>query len=122
VAPLYEQAAIAAQTLLDRRAHYRGSSTATSLKVSGISLFSAGDIAGGPDTQSITVRDPARGLYRRLLVCARGPDTVLSGAILVGETGDGAWYAELIAHETPLGAMRHELIFGRAFAETSLAA
>jgi nitrite reductase (NADH) large subunit len=122
VAPIHAQAAVAAQTLLGRPARYGGSASATSLKVTGIPLFSAGDIDERPDTQSIVLRDPARGFYRRLLVRAHGRDAVLAGAILIGATQDGAWYGDLIASQTRVGSFRHELIFGRAYADTSLAA
>lgn len=121
VGPIHEQAAVAAATLLDRPARYAGSAPATGLKVSGIDLFSAGDV-GARDAQSIVFRDPARGLYRRLLVRERDGDAVLVGAILVGAIDDGAWYADLIAGATPLGARRDAVIFGRAYTDTSLAA
>jgi nitrite reductase (NADH) large subunit len=122
VGPIYEQAKIAAQSLHGRATRYAGSAAATGLKVTGISLYSAGDIGDRDGTQSVIFRDPRRGLYRRLFVRAQGDDTVLTGAILVGAVADGAWYADLIATATPLGGRRHELIFGRAYADSSQAA
>lgn len=121
VGPIYEQAAIAAKALMDLPAQYRGSTTATSLKVSGIPLFSAGNIAAA-DTTSVIFRDPASGAYRRLMLREQDGDTLLVGAILVGAIADGPWYAELIAAATPLGTRRQDLIFGRAFTEPGLAA
>ncbi len=70
----------------------------------------------------MTFSDPGRGCYRRLFIRERGRDVVLAGAILVGAIADGPWYAELIAEATPLGHARHDLIFGRAYADVSLAA
>jgi nitrite reductase (NADH) large subunit len=122
VGPIHEQARIAAQTLLDRPARYAGSASATSLKVTGIPLFSAGDIEARDGTPSIVLRDPRRGAYRRLFVREHGSDVVLTGAILVGAVADGAWYGGLIANATPLGAARHDLIFGQAYADQSRAA
>jgi nitrite reductase (NADH) large subunit len=121
VGPIYQQAVVAASTLVGGTARYVGSSAATSLKVSGLKLFSAGDI-GARDSQSVVFRDPARGAYRRLFLRNRGREVVLAGAILVGAVDDGAWYADLIAAGTPLGTARDALIYGRAYADTSLAA
>jgi nitrite reductase (NADH) large subunit len=121
VGPIYQQAAVAAATLVGRAARYAGSTPATSLKVSGLPIFCAGDI-GERDTESVVFRDPAHGAYRRLFLHHHGADAVLAGAILVGTVDDGAWYADLIAASTPLGAIRDALIFGRAYADKSLAA
>ena len=38
------------------------------------------------------------------------------GAVLFGDTEDGAWYAELIADQTPITNIRNKLLFGRDFA------
>jgi nitrite reductase (NADH) large subunit len=121
VGPIYQQAAVAASTLLGGTARYAGSTAATSLKVSGLKLFCAGDI-DERGAHSVVFRDPARGIYRRLFVRNRGRDAVLAGTILVGAVDDGAWYADLIAAGTPLGPAREALIYGRAYAGTSLAA
>ncbi len=121
VGPIYQQATVAAATLTGRPARYAGSTVATSLKVSGLPLFCAGDV-GERDTHSVVFRDPARGTYRRMFLRGHGNDAVLAGVILVGAVEDGAWYADLIAAGTPLGATRDALIYGRAYADTSLAA
>jgi nitrite reductase (NADH) large subunit len=36
--------------------------------------------------------------------------------VLFGDTEDGAWYAELIADQTPIATIRNKLLFGRDFA------
>ncbi|NLZ86659.1 MAG: hypothetical protein GX912_06545, partial [Gammaproteobacteria bacterium] len=38
------------------------------------------------------------------------------GAVLFGDTEDGAWYAELIADQTLISNIRSKLLFGRDFA------
>ena len=43
------------------------------------------------------------------------------GAVLYGETSEGAWYQELIEQATDISAMRSLLIFGRAYAEPLVA-
>ena len=55
VEPAYEQARVLARHLAGREASYAGSVVATNLKVSGVSVFSAGDFMGGP---RLTYRRP----------------------------------------------------------------
>ncbi|MGL1381559.1 hypothetical protein ACSTIP_00685, partial [Vibrio parahaemolyticus] len=50
------------------------------LKVTGVDLYSAGDFIGGEDTEDLVVRDPRRGIYKRLVL--RG--SRLIGAVLYG--------------------------------------
>ncbi|MDR3496936.1 MAG: nitrite reductase large subunit NirB [Ancalomicrobiaceae bacterium] len=112
VAPLYEMAKVAAATLIgDASAAYRGSVTATKLKVTGIDLFSAGDFADRKGREEIVLRDPARGVYKRLVIEGER----LVGAVLYGDTGDGAWFFDLIKGDKPIGSLRDMLIFGPAF-------
>ena len=114
VAPLYDMAKVVAARLAgDETAIYEGSVTATKLKVTGIDLFSAGDFASGEDRDEILVRDPARQVYRRLVL----RDGRLLGAVLYGDTEDGAWFFELIQNHADLSKLRDGLIFGRAFAD-----
>jgi nitrite reductase (NADH) large subunit len=53
--------------------------------------------------------------YRKLAV----RDGRLAGAVLVGDTHDALWYAELIRARRPIGPIRHALAFGEAFAEAA---
>ena len=73
-------------------AAYAGSVTCTKLKVSGIDVFSAGDFSGGEDCEDIVLRDAARGVYKRIVV----KEDRIVGAVLYGDTDDGAWYFELL--------------------------
>lgn len=108
VAPAYEQAAVLAQRLAGRDAHYVGSTVSTNLKVSGVFVFSAGDIdAAG---EEIVLADRGLGLYRRLII----EDGRLAGAVLYGDTSDGPFYLDLITNRTPIAAMRADLAFGRS--------
>lgn len=113
VAPLYEMARIAATRLAggaDLR--YAGSVVSAKLKVTGISVFSAGDFTAGPGRQEIVIRDESHALYRRLVI----EDGRLVGAVLYGETGDGAWFLDLVQRRMPVAALRETLIFGPDFA------
>ncbi len=112
VAPLYDQARVLAATLLGQDAAFRPVQTATKLKVTGVDLFSAGDFADAPGREDIVFRDPGRGVYKRLIL----EGDKLIGAVMYGDTADGAWFFGLIKDATPVDAMRDTLIFGPAFA------
>ncbi|NUB45718.1 NAD(P)/FAD-dependent oxidoreductase [Fertoebacter nigrum] len=111
VAPLYDQARVVAATLLANPAAFRPVQTATKLKVTGCDLFSAGDFADAPDREDIVFRDPARGVYKRLVL----KDNRLIGAVLYGDTADGQWFFGLIKDATDITDMRETLIFGPAY-------
>nr|WP_288354803.1 FAD-dependent oxidoreductase [uncultured Pseudomonas sp.] len=113
VAPLFEQARVCASHLaMQGYRRYLGSLTSTKLKVTGFELFSAGDFAGGPGTQRITLDDPTTGSYRKLVL----KNDVLVGACLYGDTADGAWYLQLIREGRNVAAIRDLLMFGEAAA------
>lgn len=111
VAPLYDQAKVVAATLLGQRAAFQPVQTATKLKVTGVDLFSAGDFADGPGREDIVFRDPARGVYKRLIIEANR----LVGAVMYGDTADGSWFFGLIKDGTDISDMRDTLIFGPAY-------
>jgi nitrite reductase (NADH) large subunit len=113
VAPLWEQARVCATHLAELgMSRYRGSLTSTQLKVTGIDLFSAGDFAGGPGTESLVMRDAKRGVYKRLVI----QDNKVRGAVLYGDVKDGPWYLELMSEQRDIGSLRDKLLFGAAFA------
>jgi nitrite reductase (NADH) large subunit len=108
VEPAYEQARILARRLAgDASATYPGSVLATNLKVSGVSVFSAGDFLG-EDKDAIIFKDDGRGIYKKLVV----EDDYLTGAVLYGDTSDGLWYLDLMRSKTEVSSMRNDLIFG----------
>jgi nitrite reductase (NADH) large subunit len=112
VAPLYEMAKVlAAQLAGDDSASYAGSVTSTKLKVAGIDLFSAGDFSEGDESDEIVLRDPSRGIYKRIVL----RDKQIVGAVLYGDTGDGPWLFDLLKKRTDIGAMRDTLIYGQIF-------
>jgi nitrite reductase (NADH) large subunit len=114
VEPCYEQARIAAAAIAGEGQRYRGSVLATNLKVSGVPVFSVGDFEG-TDADSIVVRDSGGPSYRKL-VTRNGR---LAGAVLVGDTSDSAWYADLVRSGQCVSAIRASLAFGQAFAEAA---
>ncbi|GGH52633.1 hypothetical protein GCM10010975_07440 [Comamonas phosphati] len=116
VAPIWDQARVCAAHLAGAgHRRYVQQATATKLKVTGVDLYSAGCIYGGPGTEDIVLRDPRRGVYKRLVL--QGERIV--GAVLYGDVADGPWYFDLIQRQTPVAAMRQRLLFGRALCEAA---
>ncbi len=112
VAPLYDQAKVLADTLMEREGDgFAARQLSTKLKVTGCDLFSAGDFADGPGREDIVFRDPARGIYKRLVI----EDDRLVGAVMYGDTADGNWFFGLIKDGTDISQMRETLIFGPAY-------
>jgi len=109
VAPLFEQAKVAARQLAQRgHAAYSGSVTSTKLKVTGIDVFSAGDFHDSEDTEAIVLRDPGRGVYKKLVL----RDNRIVGAVMFGDATDGSWFFQLLRDETDVSEMREQLLFG----------
>ena len=111
VAPLYDQAKVAAATLTGTEAAFKPRELSTKLKVTGCDLFSAGDFAEGDGREDIVYRDPARGVYKRLVIEADR----LIGAVMYGDTADSNWFFGLIQSGEDISAMRETLIFGPAY-------
>ncbi|WP_228124921.1 nitrite reductase large subunit NirB [Candidatus Methylospira mobilis] len=111
VAPLFEQARVCSNHLAEYGiARYQGSITSTKLKVTGIDLFSAGEFQGGENHETLTLQDPARGIYKKLVL----QDNRIKGAVLYGDTVDGAWYFQLMRESADISAFRESILFGQA--------
>jgi nitrite reductase (NADH) large subunit len=109
VAPLFEQAKVAANHLAQFGiGRYTGSLTSTKLKVTGIDLFSAGDFMGGDGAEEIVMSDPGGGVYKKLVI----KDDKLVGACLYGDTVDGSWYFKLLREGRSVNDIRDRLMFG----------
>ena len=111
VAPLFDQAKVCANHLA--RAGYKrysGSQVSTRLKVTGVDVFSAGDFNGDATTQEIVLRDAGRGVYKKLVL----KDNRVHGAVMIGDTVDGAWYFQLLRDGQDVADIRDKLLHGRA--------
>jgi nitrite reductase (NADH) large subunit len=118
VEPAYEQARALAQHLAGRNVAYGGSVVATNLKVSGVSVFSAGNFLGSDGSEAILLNDIKRGTYKKLVI----EDGRLAGAVLVGDTADALWYLELIRNREKIAGVRKDMMFGRPAATLAAAA
>jgi nitrite reductase (NADH) large subunit len=112
VEPAYDQARVLARHLAGKTAGYDGSVVSTNLKVSGVSVFSAGDFLGADRSETIVLDDASAGTYKKLVIAAGR----LTGAVLVGDAADALWYLELIRGGRPIAGIRRDMIFGRALA------
>jgi nitrite reductase (NADH) large subunit len=118
VEPAYEQARVLAQHLAGGAAAYQGSVVATNLKVSGVSVFSAGDFMGADGSETIVLSDVRHGTYKKLVISGGR----LTGAVLIGDVGDALWYLELIRSREPIARIRNRMMFGRSLVIQSEAA
>jgi nitrite reductase [NAD(P)H] large subunit len=118
VEPAYEQARVLARHLAGKAAVYGGSVVATNLKVSGVSVFSAGDFMGADGSEAIVLNDARGATYKKLVIS----DGRLTGTVLVGDVGDALWYLELIRSREPIASIRNRMMFGRSLVIPSEAA
>ena len=109
VAPLLEQARVCATCLAERGTRgYCASQPSTQLKITGIDVFSAGNFESGPGSESLVLRDPKRGIYKRLVI----EQDKIRGAVLYGDIRDSDWYLDLMNEGRDIRAFRDELLFG----------
>ena len=120
VAPIWEQARVCGARLAgDDTAVYAPPPVFTSLKITGVDVFSAGALAAAEATDDeITLHDAKRGIYKKVIL----RDNRVVGCVLYGSVGDGSWYVELMRQKADVSPFRDQLVFGRAFAEQAGAA
>ena len=106
VAPTHIQADVLAENLCGGTARYLPPALATRLKVSGIELFSAGDLSNGGDEVCINSSDHS--IYRRL----RFEGETLSGAVLLGDIAGARSIEEKIGQVVSEPREREQLVFG----------
>ncbi|HEX4273083.1 MAG TPA: nitrite reductase large subunit NirB [Rhizomicrobium sp.] len=116
VAPIWDQAKVCAARLAgDEEALFASKALATSLKITGVDVFSAGALMAADEADDeITLRDDSRGLYKKIVL----RDGKLVGAVLYGDVADGQWYLQMMRDKEDVSALRERLVFGRAFAES----
>jgi nitrite reductase (NADH) large subunit len=82
VSPLYEQADVLAEQLTGEGSNvYNGSLLYTQLKISGIDVFSAGNLQESKDTDTVQLYDAIKRVYKKLIIA----DDVIQGAVLYGD-------------------------------------
>ncbi|MDN8740423.1 nitrite reductase large subunit, partial [Staphylococcus aureus] len=85
-APLYDQGKVLADHITGIPTEgYKGSTTFTSLKVSGCDLFSAGWITESEGVRGIETFNGVDNIYKKIFV----KDKTIVGAVLYGDTEEG---------------------------------
>lgn len=108
VAPIFDQAKILASQLAEFGLHYyQQAPTATSLKVTGVNLYSAGDFMGDEDSDILLYRDRSQSVYKRLVI----KNNQLIGVVLYGDVQDGPAYFDLVINKTDISNQRNTLMF-----------
>ena len=117
VEPGYQQAEVLAGVLTENgsEAEYRPVETPTRLKISGIPIFSCGQITPDRDTESVIWQDHEQSHYCRLLI----RNQRLTGAVLIGDTRDGPWYAQRILQQDDISRYRDFIAFGKNYCEAA---
>ena len=115
VAPIWDQAKVCGARLAgDAAAVYVPPPVFTSLKITGIDVFSAGALAAADEAdEEITLHDAKRGLYKKVIL----RDDRIVGSVLYGSVADGPWYVQLMRDKADVSSFRDQIVFGRAFAE-----
>jgi nitrite reductase (NADH) large subunit len=115
VGPIWEQAKVCGARLAgDEASVYVPPPVFTSLKITGIDVFSAGALAAADeDDEEITLHDVKRGIYKKVVL----RDNRVVGSVLYGHVVDGPWYVQLMREKADVSAFRDQLVFGRAFVE-----
>ncbi len=86
VAPLYEQGKVLAKKICDVETEgYQGSILYSQLKVSGVEVFSAGEIRDSEISTSLKVIDGIKNTYKKIAV----RDNKIVGAVLFGDSSEG---------------------------------
>ncbi|WP_198137043.1 nitrite reductase large subunit NirB [Nitrobacter hamburgensis] len=120
VAPIWDQAKVCAARMAgDENALFVSRDISTSLKITGVDVFSAGALcAASEHDDEITLRDDRRGIYKKIVL----RDGRLVGAVLYGDVTDGQWYLQLMRDKEDISALRDRLVFGKALAGASVSA
>ncbi|MBE5674170.1 NAD(P)/FAD-dependent oxidoreductase [Staphylococcus sp. SS35] len=93
VAPLYEQGKVLADHLTDKETNgYKGSTTFTSLKVSGCDLYSAGQIVENAEIKGIEIFNSVDNNYKKIFL----KDGNVVGAVLYGDIDDGSRFYNMM--------------------------
>ena len=107
VAPLNLQARVLAAHLRgDETAAFQGGIPATTLKVAGVEVFSAGSVDADELDDLLTLEDTAAGVYKRVLL----RDDRLRGAILVGDLSTAPQITAVIAGGATVNGNRLSLV------------
>ncbi|QDI91716.1 NAD(P)/FAD-dependent oxidoreductase [Salicibibacter halophilus] len=114
VTPLFEQAKVLASRLCkEDGASYEGSIVSTSLKVSGVDVFSAGEFMDTDETKSIRVHDEFEDTFKKVVV----RDNYVVGSVLFGDTSDSPRILSMMRSSQDVSGMNKATILPSESAE-----
>ena len=117
VSPIWDQARVCGARLAGEADVYVPPPVFTSLKITGVDVFSAGALgAADPNDQEIMLHDAKHGLYKKVIL----RDDRLVGCVLYGGVSDGPWYVELMRDRVDVSPFRDQLLFGRGYVEQAM--
>lgn len=99
VAPALEQVRVVVDTILgERKQTYKGSGTATKLKVAGLDLVSVGDAYGREEgSEEIVSSNPVDGIYRKAVI----KDGKVTGTVLLGDASISLQMTDAVKRGAP---------------------
>jgi nitrite reductase (NADH) large subunit len=90
----------------------------TSLKITGVDVFSAGALMAEADSDDeITYLDSGQGIYKKLVL----REGKIAGVMLYGDIADSAWYLKLMRERANISSLRPNLVFGQGPVEEATA-
>jgi nitrite reductase (NADH) large subunit len=115
VDPIWAQCITLAERLCNHaQKPFQNAPVPTKLKVSGVQLFSAGDVEVSAGSQCFTLLDNKALIYRKIIV----KNGKISGIVLFGDVSSGMAYFELMQQQTIVNTMMPELLIGDEFVTT----
>lgn len=109
VDPCYEQARVLARYMSGEvEASYNGSLPSTQLKITGIDLYSQGQIMGGDGIDELVYVDARSGIYKKACI----KNNRVAGCILYGDVALSQWFKELIRNGEDISDRRDVLLTG----------
>lgn len=111
VKPLYEQGAVLAKHICGISTEgYKGSVLSTQLKISGVDVFSIGQLDGGDEEKAVTVFNSVDGVYKKMVF----HENKLVGAVLYGDTTESGRLLELIVKKKDVEELEKGLLLSAA--------
>ncbi|ARD45009.1 FAD-dependent oxidoreductase [Colwellia sp. PAMC 21821] len=115
VDPIWAQCISLAERLCNNvQKPFQNAPVPTKLKVSGVQLFSAGDVEVSEGSQCFTLLDNKALIYRKIMV----KNGKISGIVLFGDVSSGMAYFDLMQQEVIVNTMMPELLMGDEFITT----
>jgi nitrite reductase (NADH) large subunit len=115
VDPIWGQCITLAERLCNNvKKQFKNAPVPTKLKVSGVQLFSAGDVEASQDSKCFTLLDKKAGIYRKIIL----KNGKISGIVLFGDVSSGMAYFKLMQQQTAVNSMMPELLIGDEFVTT----